>query len=110
MPSIRSEQCGAWRRIVLNRPERLNSFNDAMHEALMRALNEAADDAGCRAVLLTGEGRAFCAGQDLNDRRPGAGPVDLGQTLGRFYNPRVRRLRAWPHGQPGSCSPSRRSA
>lgn len=97
MPSIRSENRGAWRKIVLNRPDRLNAFNDEMHGALMQALEEAAADAGCRAVLLTGEGRAFCAGQDLNDRQPDpADPVDLGRTVDRFYNPLVRRLRSLP--------------
>lgn len=96
MPSILSEQNDGWRRIVLNRPDRLNAFNDEMHEALARALDDAAGDAGCRAVLLTGEGRAFCAGQDLNDRRTDDGPVDLGRTIERFYNPLVRRLRSLP--------------
>ena len=103
MPSIRSEHRGVWRKIVLNRPDRLNAFNDEMHGALLRALEEAAADPGCRAVLLTGEGRAFCAGQDLNDRQPDAAgpqdaaePVDLGRTVDQFYNPLVRRLRSLP--------------
>ena len=97
MPSIRSEHHGAWRKVVLNRPDRLNAFNDEMHGALSQALEDAAADPGCRAVLLTGEGRAFCAGQDLSDRPPdAAGPVDLGRTVDRFYNPLVRRLRSLP--------------
>ncbi len=103
VPSIRSEHRGPWRKIVLSRPDRLNAFNDEMHGALSQALEEAAADAGCRAVLLTGEGRAFCAGQDLNDRQPdaaglrdAAGPVDLGRTVDQFYNPLVRRLRSLP--------------
>ncbi len=97
MPSIRSEHRGAWRKIVLNRPDRLNAFIDEMHGALLQALEEAAADPGCRAVLLTGEGRAFCAGQDLNDRQPdAAGPVDLGRTVDQFYNPLIRRLRSLP--------------
>lgn len=97
MPSILSEQRGTWRKIVLNRPDRLNAFTEEMHVALMQALGEAAADAGCRAVLLTGEGRAFCAGQDLNDRKPDpAEPVDLGHTVDQFYNPLVRRLRSLP--------------
>lgn len=97
MSSIRSENRGAWRKVVLNRPDRLNAFNDEMHRALTTALEEAADDAGCRAVLLTGEGRAFCAGQDLNDRQPDAAePADLGRTVDQFYNPLVRRLRSLP--------------
>ena len=97
MPSIRSENRGAWRKIVLNRPERLNAFNDEMHGALAQALEEAAADAECRAVLLTGEGRAFCAGQDLHDvQADPAEPVDLGHTIEQFYNPLVRRLRSLP--------------
>ncbi len=97
MASIRSEQKGEWRKIVLNRPDRLNAFNDEMHEALASVLEDAANDSRCRAVLLTGEGRGFCAGQDLNDRlQGGAGEVDLGDTVERFYNPLVRRLRSLP--------------
>ncbi len=97
MPSIRSENRGAWRKIVLNRPDRLNAFNDEMHGALALALEEAAADAECRAVLLTGEGRAFCAGQDLHDvQADPAEPVDLGRTVEQFYNPLVRRLRSLP--------------
>lgn len=97
MPSVLSEQKGEWRKVVLNRPDRLNAFNDEMHEALARVLQDAADDPRCRAVLLTGEGRGFCAGQDLNDRVSGeAGGADLGATVERFYNPLVRRLRSLP--------------
>ena len=82
--------------ITLNRPERLNSFNEAQHEALRAALDAAEADAECGAIVLTGAGRGFCAGQDLSDRDPimlGDRP-DLGQTLETFYNPLVRRLRA----------------
>ena len=74
--------------IVLDRPARLNAFNEAMHAGLMQALDEVANDAACRAVLLTGAGRAFCAGQDLEEVGP-----DLGDTLDRLFNPLVRRLR-----------------
>lgn len=82
--------------ITLNRPDRLNSFNDEMHVALAECLDLARDDARCRAVLLTGAGRGFCAGQDLSARDPDkmSGPPDLGDTLIRFYNPLIRRIRA----------------
>ncbi|MDF1585770.1 2-(1,2-epoxy-1,2-dihydrophenyl)acetyl-CoA isomerase PaaG [Marinimicrococcus flavescens] len=82
--------------LTLNRPARLNSFNEAMHTELAAALDAAAADRSVRAVLLTGAGRAFCAGQDLSERQmgEGAGPPDLGDTLERLYNPLVRRLRA----------------
>lgn len=97
MEGIRSEQSGAWCKIVLNRPERLNAFNDAMHKALAQALEDAASNKSCRAILLTGAGRAFCAGQDLHDRVAAVSPtIDLGQTIEKFYNPLVRRLRALP--------------
>ncbi|MCL4766732.1 MAG: 2-(1,2-epoxy-1,2-dihydrophenyl)acetyl-CoA isomerase PaaG [Hyphomicrobiaceae bacterium] len=85
-------------RVTLNRPDKLNSFNVEMHEALASALEEIERDAGCRAVLLTGAGRGFCAGQDLSDRhvKPGGPPKDLGLTIDAYYNPLVRRLRALP--------------
>lgn len=86
---------GAWVEITLNRPDRLNSFNDEMHYAL-RAAIEAARDGGARAILLTGAGRGFCAGQDLGDRDPSKmdGPPDLGNTVRTFYAPLVRLIRA----------------
>ena len=85
-----------WHAIVLNRPERLNAFNDAMHRELRASLEQAAEDAQCRAVLLTGRGRGFCAGQDLTSRvpAPGGPPPDLGATVEEFYNPLIRQLRA----------------
>ena len=96
MPTVLTERREGWRRIALNRPDKLNAFTEEMHAALAGALDEAARDAGCRAVLLTGEGRGFCAGQDLAERMGTSGPVDLGETLGRLYNPLVRRLRSLP--------------
>jgi 2-(1,2-epoxy-1,2-dihydrophenyl)acetyl-CoA isomerase len=86
---------GAWRIVTLNRPDRLNAFNEAMHRALTQALDDAGNDIGCRAVLLTGAGRGFCAGQDLGDVAvsDGAAP-DLGSTIENFYNPLVRRIRS----------------
>ena len=84
--------------LTLNRPERLNAFNEDQHMKLRAALAECAGDPSCRAVILTGAGRGFCAGQDLSDRDPtlmGENP-DLGQTLETYYNPLVRQLRALP--------------
>lgn len=86
-----------YRRITLNRPQRLNAFTTAMHEALAAAIVEAEADAGCRALLLTGAGRAFSSGQDLNERLTPAGEVVVpGEALERYYNPLVRKLRALP--------------
>lgn len=83
-----------WMALTLNRPDRLNSFNEDMHRALAAALNEAAADETCRALLLTGAGRGFCAGQDLSDRAQPDGPPDLGYTIETLYNPLIRRIRA----------------
>lgn len=82
--------------LTLNRPDKLNAFNEAQHRALKRALDEAAANSECRAVVLTGKGRGFCAGQDLSDRvRPEGGQApDLGATLETFYNPLIRAIRA----------------
>jgi len=81
--------------LTLNRPDRLNAFNDEMHEALREAIRTARRDKEVRALLLTGKGRAFSAGQDLSDRvrEPGQPPHDLGAGLDRHYNPLVRTLR-----------------
>jgi 2-(1,2-epoxy-1,2-dihydrophenyl)acetyl-CoA isomerase len=82
-------------RLTFNRPERMNSFNDAMHAEVRDALDRVRGDAAVRVLLLTGAGRAFCAGQDLGDRAvaPGSEPVDLGASLERNYQPLVLALR-----------------
>lgn len=84
--------------LTLNRPDKLNSFNEEMHLALRAGFERARDDADVRAVLLTGSGRGFCAGQDLGDRDPrkGGDIPDLGVTVDRFYNPLVRLIRSIP--------------
>jgi len=84
--------------LTLNRPDKLNAFNPEMHKLLRDALEEARDEAAVRAVLLTGSGRGFCAGQDLSERNVSAdaAPIDLSVSLGSNYNPLVRRLRALP--------------
>jgi 2-(1,2-epoxy-1,2-dihydrophenyl)acetyl-CoA isomerase len=86
-----------YRVITLNRPERLNACTEAMLEALAKAFSEAEADASCRALLLTGAGRGFCAGQDLNDRLAKAGETTvLGSAQEKYYNPLVRKIRALP--------------
>src|SRR5258708_37792863 len=94
---ILMERRVGYRVITLNRPHRLNAFTEAMHEALKGAIAEAEADGDCRALMLTGAGRGFCAGQDLNDRlaKPGQTTV-LGSTLAAYYNPLVHELRALP--------------
>jgi 2-(1,2-epoxy-1,2-dihydrophenyl)acetyl-CoA isomerase len=85
-------------RLTLNRPDRLNSFNDAMHAEVRDALERVKADTTTRVLLLTGAGRGFCAGQDLSDRAvaPGEAPVDLGGSIERNYKPLILGLRALP--------------
>jgi 2-(1,2-epoxy-1,2-dihydrophenyl)acetyl-CoA isomerase len=89
---------GGIARLTLNRPERMNSFNEAMHAEVRDALDRVRTDASLRVLLLTGAGRAFCAGQDLGDRAvaPGAEAVDLGESIERNYRPLVLSLRRLP--------------
>ena len=85
---------GAIARITLNRPDRLNSFTAQMHEELQDALGSLGE---ARVVVLTGAGRGFCAGQDLNDRAVAPGEkVDLGDTVTQCWNPLVRTLTSMP--------------
>jgi 2-(1,2-epoxy-1,2-dihydrophenyl)acetyl-CoA isomerase len=80
--------------ITLNRPDVLNSINRAMAAEVRQALAQAGTDADVRAVLMTGAGRAFCAGQDLAEAAPKEGPaLDLGDIVARGYNPIVRTIR-----------------
>ena len=87
---------GAVATLTLNRPDRLNAFTPEMHEEIAAAVTQVERDAELRALLITGAGRGFCAGQDLNLRRDGgdAGDFDAGAALERYYNPLVRRLKA----------------
>lgn len=84
-------------RITLNRPDKLNSFNVAMHLDVRDALEKTKDDPAARVLVLTGAGRGFCAGQDLGDRAVSPdGEVDLGESIEKYYAPLVRSLRALP--------------
>jgi 2-(1,2-epoxy-1,2-dihydrophenyl)acetyl-CoA isomerase len=93
-PTILCEAIDGVAMVTLNRPDKLNAFNEAMHGELARAFDRIEADPQLRAVLLTGAGRGFCAGQDLSDRVTGEGdsPPDLGDTLERLYNPLIRRI------------------
>ncbi|HEY0115021.1 MAG TPA: enoyl-CoA hydratase-related protein, partial [Allosphingosinicella sp.] len=85
---------GGIARLTLNRPDRLNSFTAQMHGEVADALSRLED---ARTLILTGAGRGFCAGQDLNDRAVAPGEkVDLGDSVERFYNPLIRRLTSLP--------------
>ncbi len=80
--------------ITLNRPETLNSFTVEMHLEFRDALTKCAENDEIRCVLLSGEGRGFCAGQDLNDRAvaPGEASPDLGESVEKYYNPMIRMI------------------
>ncbi len=92
--TVLTEQHDGWWEITLNRPDRLNAFTGALHAELRAAL-EGAIAGGARAILVTGAGRGFCAGQDLTERKlpePGEKP-DLRQFLQTRYNPLIRLMR-----------------
>jgi len=82
-------------KITLNRPEVLNSFNKQMARELHAALDDAGTGKSVRTVVLTGSGRAFCAGQDLSEvPPPGSGSaMDLEGTVRATYNPVIRAIR-----------------
>ena len=86
--------------LTLNRPERLNAMNNPLIEAMNRELARARDDDKIRAVLLTGTGRAFCAGADLVGGGPidskASTPPDLGADMDRIFNPMIRAMRELP--------------
>ena len=100
-PLVLISDSGAVRTLSLNRPAALNSFTTGLHAELLAALEAAAADSSVRCVVLTGAGRAFCAGQDLADPSvapdptPGA-PKDLGHVISTYYGPLVARLRSMP--------------
>lgn len=98
-PLVLVADAGPVRTLTLNRPAALNSFTSQMHAELREALDAAALDANVRAVIITGAGRGFCAGQDLNDpgMAPGAdGKVDIGAVIEANYKPLAQRVRAMP--------------
>jgi len=85
-------------KVTLNRPKSLNSFNVEMHEQMRAALNTIRNDHTVRVMLLTGNGRGFCAGQDLSDRsvKPGDEAPDLGFSIETYYNPLLQSIRDLP--------------
>jgi 2-(1,2-epoxy-1,2-dihydrophenyl)acetyl-CoA isomerase len=84
--------------LTLNRPDKLNSFTQAMHLEVRDALDKLQAERSVRVLVLTGAGRGFCAGQDLSDRavEPGSASVDLGESVEKFYAPLVLTLRSLP--------------
>lgn len=95
MPSILSALTDGVLELTLNRPDVLNSFDREMAQALQAELARARDDAAIRAVLLTGAGRGFCAGQDLQEALPtdGGAMPDISEIVRASYNPIIRAIR-----------------
>jgi 2-(1,2-epoxy-1,2-dihydrophenyl)acetyl-CoA isomerase len=95
MDDILVEPRDGWRKLILNRPAKLNAVNADMLLRLLAAIDAAEADASCRAVVLTGAGRGFCAGQELgSDVTPGPnGPPDLEALADTFHHEVVRRMR-----------------
>ena len=81
-------------KLTLNRPDKINSLNKEMHQEIRQALDHIASDGMTRCLLLTGNGKGFCAGQDLGDRAVAAEDArpDLGVSVEQDYNPLIRRL------------------
>jgi len=92
---ILSEHLDGIARITLNRPEKFNSFCREMALALQSALDAAAADDSIRCVYLIGEGKAFCAGQDLSEAIDDNG-IELSQIVSEHYNPIIQKMRSLP--------------
>ena len=91
------ERRDGYRILTLNRPQRLNAFTIPMHQVMAEAIADAERDRTCRALMITGTGRAFSTGQDLNERVTASGDVVVpGEALEKYYNPLVLRIRALP--------------
>ncbi|HQQ94707.1 MAG TPA: enoyl-CoA hydratase-related protein [Bacteroidia bacterium] len=95
MAYILTQQYENLRILTFNRPDKFNSFNREMALALQLELDKAALDHSVRAVLLTGEGKAFCAGQDLAEAIDPNGP-GLKTIVDEHYNPIILKLRSLP--------------
>ncbi|MBN1005519.1 2-(1,2-epoxy-1,2-dihydrophenyl)acetyl-CoA isomerase PaaG [Amphritea pacifica] len=80
--------------LTLNRPDSLNSFNTQMHAEVRDALKQVKTSDAVRCLLITGNGRGFCAGQDLSDRAvdPDAEMPNLGESIEKNYNPMIRTI------------------
>lgn len=95
--TVRLDVAAGIARITLDRPDKLNAFTRTMHAHLREAFDRVETDDSIRAVVLTGAGRGFCAGQDLADLsfEPG-NMTDLGQLIDENFNPLIRRMRVLP--------------
>jgi len=96
--TILVEEKNAVGYLTLNRPKQLNSFNEVMHKEVSSVLKAWSKDSTIRAVVLSAEGRGFCAGQDLGDRAvaPNADAPDLGLSIETYYNPLIKLITDMP--------------
>jgi 2-(1,2-epoxy-1,2-dihydrophenyl)acetyl-CoA isomerase len=91
MNTIIYEKDGGIATLTLNRPQSLNAFVPEMNKELLEALKEGERDKAVRCVVITGAGRAFCAGQDLKGRTAEQ-KGSLGASLREKYNPMIRQI------------------
>ena len=94
--TIKTETAKGVLWITLNRPDKLNAFNDQLGDELLDALKEGAKSADVRCIVVTGEGRAFSVGEDLSTNRSAydsGKPLRLGEVVKRRYNPVVQSIR-----------------
>jgi len=92
MTFIKTEMDGSVLKITLNRPDKFNSFNREMALQMQAALDKAASEKNIRAVFITGEGKAFCAGQDLSEVVDPNG-IGLDRIVTEHYNPIIEKIR-----------------
>lgn len=94
LETIKYEQNEGIATLTLNRPDVFNSLNEQMHSELKTTISNIKKDKSIRVLIITGEGRAFCAGQDLNDRSVNNSDekVDLGESIERKYNPLITSI------------------
>jgi 2-(1,2-epoxy-1,2-dihydrophenyl)acetyl-CoA isomerase len=93
MSVLKIEQLGGILKLTLNRPDKFNSFNREMALSLQQELDKAADDKKVRCIYLTGEGKAFCAGQDLSEAVDSKGP-GIERIVREHYNPIIEKIRS----------------
>ncbi|MEU9865194.1 enoyl-CoA hydratase-related protein [Streptomyces sp. NPDC047971] len=95
-PAVTTSTRGPVRTIRLDRPARMNSLDLSTRRQLLTAVQTAADDPEVRAVVLTGTGRAFCVGQDLEEARTAPGPDAMANAVREHYSPLIRTLLTTP--------------